>query len=522
MIPSRLALRLIPVALATFQVLGPVGPSASLAAQSPAAVTVGQDSPASIPSVRAGMSPFPRLTSPLESRLAVTPASASPPPGTMVYYAQPGESLRVVAAHFGIHYSQVRSPGPLPIAGLLNPGQALYLPAHLKDLLAGELLLPDSEVVYSPSTIDFEVAAYLKQASGFLNTHREFLRSTGWTSAAEIIQRVALENSINPRLLLALLEYECHCVLGQPEAGIVLSALLGNTDFRHKGLYRQLDWAAGRLSVGYYGWRAGTLGEVLLADGNAVRIAPDLNAGSAALMYFFAYRYGGTAWRQAVDAKTGLPALYARMFGDPWGLARRAGPLFPPGMRLPELILPFETDRLWSYTSGPHAVWGADGAQAALDFAPATHWSGCIDTKAWAVAVADGVVVRADFGYVIQDLDDGALLSDGLEQTGWAILYMHIASQDRVEPGAYLRAGDPLGHPSCEGGRATGTHLHLARKYNGEWIAADGPLPFILSGWRAHAGGNPFQGTLTKDGKTVVAHPYGSFETNILRSGTGH
>ena len=48
--------------------------------------------------------------------------------------------------------------------------------------------------------------------------------------------------------------------------------------------------------------------------------------------------------------------------------------------------------------------------------------------------------------------------------------------------------GDHIGHPSCEGGRAVGTHLHIARKYNGEWVGAGGALPFVLSGWTTHEG----------------------------------
>jgi hypothetical protein len=38
----------------------------------------------------------------------------------------------------------------------------------------------------------------------------------------------------------------------------------------------------------------------------------------------------------------------------------------------------------------------------------------------------------------------------------------------------------------------------------------------VLSGWVAHAGGEPYSGTLTKDDKTVIAHPYGSYETHIF------
>ncbi|HNB50598.1 MAG TPA: hypothetical protein PK530_01575, partial [Anaerolineales bacterium] len=39
-------------------------------------------------------------------------------------------------------------------------------------------------------------------------------------------------------------------------------------------------------------------------------------------------------------------------------------------------------------------------------------------------------------------------------------------------------------------------HVHLARKFFGEWIAADGPLPFNLGGWIAQRGEKPYQGTL--------------------------
>jgi hypothetical protein len=153
------------------------------------------------------------------------------------------------------------------------------------------------------------------------------------------------------------------------------------------------------------------------------------------------------------------------------------------------------------------------GAQAALDFAPAAEISGCVETNAWVVAVADGIVVRSEFGAVIQDLS-----GDGLEQTGWAILYMHIQSDGRAALGTYLQAGDPLGHPSCEGGRANGTHLHIARKYNGEWITAGGSLPFVMSGWTAHHGLHPYEGSLTRGKRTVHASPYGTSISQLTRS----
>src|SRR3989304_196486 len=71
--------------------------------------------------------------------------------------------------------------------------------------------------------------------------------------------------------------------------------------------------------------------------------------------------------------------------------------------------------------------------------------------------------------------------------------------------GTVVRQGAPLGPPSCEGGRATGTHFHFARRYNGEWTAAAGSLPIELDGWVAYYGEKPYEGTLGRGSKVVEA-----------------
>ena len=94
---------------------------------------------------------------------------------------------------------------------------------------------------------------------------------------------------------------------------------------------------------------------------------------------------------------------------------------------------------------------------------------------------------------------------DGDERTGWNIFYLHIATDRRVPVGAQLETGDPIGYPSCEGGTSTGTHIHIARTYNGEWILAEGTLAFNLDGWTAHNGSKTYLGTLTRLSQTVTA-----------------
>jgi len=75
-----------------------------------------------------------------------------------------------------------------------------------------------------------------------------------------------------------------------------------------------------------------------------------------------------------------------------------------------------------------------------------------------------------------------------------------------------------MGYPSCVGGHATGTHVHIARKYNGEWIMADSVIPFVMSGWVTHNGNREYLGTLTKGGATVIACECGDAYTAISGS----
>jgi len=96
------------------------------------------------------------------------------------------------------------------------------------------------------------------------------------------------------------------------------------------------------------------------------------------------------------------------------------------------------------------------------------------------------------------------------------VFYLHIAEEGRVQVGDVLKQGDPVGYPSCEGGRSTGTHVHLARKYNGQWIPAASPvLPFNLSGWIPVDGESPYEGWLVRGNDTVRASVLSDAESMV-------
>ncbi len=439
-----------------------------------------------------------------------TPTSAiDEEPEILLYQAEAGDTLRTVAIRFGVIPDDVTSPDPLPSeTAMIDPGQLLLIPSRLTLTGPAERILPDSELIFSPHATDFNVKDFVDGQGGYLNDYREVV-GTIWRTGPEIIEIVARNNSVNPRLLIALLEHEAGWVTDPtPATGESFTYPMGYVDRQHIGLYRQLTWLANELGNGYYGWRAGTLTELRFSDGSARRLAPNLNAATVGLQYYFSIKGSPSGWEEAITGGTFL-ATYESLFGDPWAYEYV---IFEPGVTQPPLILPFLPGKIWSFTGGPHGAWERESAWAALDFAPAASESGCVVTEDWTVAAAPGQVIRSENGTVVLDLD-----GDGRENSGWALLYLHVDKDGRIPAGEFVEAGDRLGHPSCEGGTATGTHVHIARKYNGEWILADGPLPFTLSGWVAQAGSRPYQGALVRDGEEVLACACSSQETLIWR-----
>jgi LasA protease len=475
--------------------------------------------PTASPLPTASSTPTPTLATSTPSKpepvssptLPPTPTlGVSAPRENLIYETQPGDTLRNLAIRFGVVPDDIRSTSvSLPDeTNLLDPGLTLIIPNQLDRTSPEDRWVPDSEVVYSPHAAEFDIATFIRDQGGYLNSYQEYL-SGRMMSGAEVVIRSALVHSINPRLLLALLEYYTGWVTDPSRpVGNQYYYPFGVIDLNYRGLYRQLTWLSNELGRGYYGWRDGSLLELTLADGSQYRLEPTLNAGTVALQYVFAERDSEEAWLYDLSSE-GFIKTYQDLFGDPWEYLH---PLYEPGLEQPELILPFLPGSVWAFTGGPHGAWEREAAWAALDFAPSAMEPGCAPSEEWLVAAAAGLVLRSENGLVVIDLD-----GDGLEQTGWVLLYLHVASEDRVEVGEFLEQGDLIGHPSCEGGIATGTHVHLVRKYNGEWILADGSLPFELSGWVAHAGSQPYQGALTKGDQTILACTCATKETLISR-----
>jgi LasA protease len=433
-------------------------------------------------------------------------------PGELVdYIAQTGDTLPALAARFNTTLNEILEANPqIPReATTMPPSMPMKIPIYFLALWANPFqIIPDHAFVNGPTVIGFNTSAYVASQPGWLKDYRVYAGSE-WRSGAEMVDYVAANYSINPRLLLALLEYQGYA-LTQP-APPVKKNLLGFSRRYWESPYLQLVIAANTLNNGYYGWRLGDLIE--FEDTNDIIIRPDpwQNAASVSIQYYFSRLFAGDEYTLATGPQ-GLIQTYEKFFGNPWSDSLI---LIPGSLQQPVFTLPFPSDQVWYYTGAPHTGWGTGEPLAAVDFAPPSDKSGCFiaDEKNFATAMADGLVVRSGVDGVALDLD-----KDGDERTGWVIFYLHLSAKERAPLGAELKTGEKIGYPSCEGGHATGSHVHIARKYNGEWITADSAIPFNMSGWVTHNGNREYLGTLTKGGATVTACECGDAYTAISGS----
>jgi len=420
-------------------------------------------------------------------------------PGQLVdYVAQPGDSLPGLASHFNTSIPEIREANPIipEDASTMPPGFPMKIPIYYQPLWGTPFkIIPDSMFVYGPAQRDFDPFTFVKSQPGWFKNYTAYASGENRTGG-EIINLLSKNYSISPRLILTLIEYQTGGLTKAVPPADIDDYPLGNNDFNHKGLYLQLSWAANTLNNGYYDWRSGKLKNFEHSDGRLERPDPWQNAGTVALHAYLS-RYLSKEEFSHATSRDGIAATYTSLFGNPWETDTN---FIPGNLKQPPMRMPVLAGKFWTFTGGPHSPWGDGSPKAALDFAPPAVVGGCAETNEVATAVADGIITRTEPAIAVLDLD-----GDDDERTGWVVFYLHLASADMVKDGTRLKAGDPVGRPSCEGGHSTGTHVHIARKYNGEWIPADGAIPFNLEGWLAKDGLEPYLGSLTKYSRTAFA-----------------
>ncbi len=443
-----------------------------------------------------------------------TEAPVQPVTTDQNYVVRRGDTLNTIAARTGVPAATIMQMNGIKNANWIYVGQVLRIKATVQAGRAPSTkLVPDSEAVYSPAYQNFDFNGVARQFGGYLNRYQENVEGRMLTGP-QIVELVSSRFSIGPRVLLTILEMQGGWVTGNPPTLTQLYYPMGLGMASWSGLYRQLWYAADQLNSGYYGRVYDPNYTLAFGDGTRLALSSKVNPGTAAIQNYFSQVSTYATWSQQIGPD-GFSATYKKLFGDPF--AHAIEPLIPANLTQPTLHLPWEEGATWWFTGGPHGGWADGSAWAAIDFAPSQGSGTCWPSAEWDTAAAPGVIVTVETGRVMQNLD-----GKNFQGSGWVLMYMHVGSAGRVNVGDVLKTGDHVGHPSCEGGVSTADHLHFARLYNGQWIAAaDRQRPMVLSGWKFAGGSSEYDGSATRGPDYMEAYNGHAPQLNSVVSDDG-
>ncbi|HKZ70432.1 MAG TPA: LysM domain-containing protein, partial [Anaerolineales bacterium] len=190
----------------------------------PSTLTPASPSPTQLPTLTASPS---EAATPVFTPTPILPNTPSPSPtpdpprapnpnldslgpgwGAFAYKVEVGEDLGLIAARYGVSYDQIRAANGFTGGETLLPGQIILIPQIIQEQSPALKLISDSELVYGPGAVGFDVIAFVAgHKRGYLFKYSETINGEE-VGGAELIQRAAQNYSVNPRLLLALLEHQ--------------------------------------------------------------------------------------------------------------------------------------------------------------------------------------------------------------------------------------------------------------------------------------------------------------------------
>jgi murein DD-endopeptidase MepM/ murein hydrolase activator NlpD len=358
---------------------------------------------------------------------------------------------------------------------------------------------------YAPDFHDEEIQRFLDRQPGPLKDVT-FQIGDRSQSFAEVLTGFSSLYSINPKILLALLEQRSQLLSTAEPSEEQFAWAMGNRNEagRLRGLYSQLRWAVFELRHALrdygIGWQAEALPALQFADASSEAAAedeatpepPDPLSPNIGLTRYALSRVlapGTTPDNLPVELNTFL-ATYTRLFGDP-----RVQPDWPDPSE-PFLTSPmdqpfrvtsfFDHDTPFLHQNGSlTSFWGT--SEAALSYDGHTGWDYAMMPPDRVLAAAGGVVVFAG------NSDDGCytpargvIIDHG---NGYRTLYWHLHTI-AVEAGQIVERGEQVG-VAGETGCSFGPHLHLQVQYLGRDIDPYGWCGKVADPWAINPTGQP-------------------------------
>jgi len=385
-------------------------------------------------------------------------------------------------------------------------------------------LLNDARLLYAPGWGTEEVRQFLDGRPGTLGRLRIWVGDQE-VPVADVIAGQSLLYGLNPKVVLALIEFASGLVDDPSPTPEALDLALGYADAATRGLDAQIRWGVRELFRGVRDY--GVLDTLLLRDGRTIPVPAGTNLGGYAILRLVAQTGDeATLDRLQGSGEGSFVATYRRLFGeDP----RQPLTGLPAPAAAPFLTQPYTGD--YEVTSVydhqgpflspdgrivPHMGEEAPG----LPYDGHNGWDFALDVGAPVVAAADGTVIWAgasNDGCGWPAL--GVILDHG---NGYRTLYWHLSRVD-VEVGRQLRRGEVLGLGGASG-CAEGPHLHLAVYYLGRQTDPEGWCGGGADPWAQHAAGTASL-WLWADRLSPCSYPAGSVLVDdagaaFVRSGT--
>ncbi len=398
------------------------------------------------------------------SSFAVEPASADE------FEAQPRQSQPTPTPT--LEATEPPIPAPSPTGNSTLAAESLPQPA-IAPVEWGQALVSDGQFVWGPNVGDFNVANFLTERASPLMPY------------ANLVEANAAYAGLNPRVLLAVLEVRYGFVSDLPETldAESLALLIEETSMAlHLAFYEHLyQW----------GTRADPASiqaqpSIALADGVSLQVALGTSSGSYAVATVLGNEFPSTQAELLLSADTqgGFESVFASFFPDVDPLDV-SNDINPPGLPPDDLFqLPFPLDSSWRF-SGVHSWAGGDlgSDRSSMDFS--TPWDTFPDFPYKNTVAAAGGSARIRTPYEGRlpcwvEVDHGG---------GWMTSYYHLRNIGSTSgPIGSLSRNQligAIGTETCNGGFASGPHVHFTLWYNGALFNLEGVK---LSGWTVHQG----------------------------------
>jgi len=405
-----------------------------------------------------------------------------------------------------------------PTEGTLQDGEGATV-----RMQSPSALVSDGQFVWGPNVGNFDIAKFLKSIESPL------------TPYAVDIESWAHYYTLNPRVLLTVLEINFGYLTGldlQLDPAEVRQTIedtsmdLSLAFYQH--MYKLGDRRKGPLPLG-----AQAAQSFKFEDGVQAELIWSPSSGSYAVAALEAKGRlkSVDSSIQALGGTDAFDAVFGYFFPDtdPLDTTNDLQPDSPP----PDdyFQFPFPLEATWTF-SGAHSWSGGSSFpdRSSMDFS--TPWSNYPDSpykNTVAAAPGDAVVRVPASGNApcwVQ-IDHGG---------GWSTHYYHlvnVGSSGAIGPKSRNQLIGGIGEELCNGGFATGPHVHFALFYNGAPYDLEG---LKLSGWTVHEGprdSNAYNtGYLERDGTTVdpwnwITNDYDSYfgngtNTSIFFQGTAN